>query len=130
MMVKDNLLATGGFHGELICEYVYQPGVALCMNLPDNKKSITNAIEIYESPNGSARVMAANNDCVVRTFDMEKYNLVTQFPFALSVKNMSVNPDRKLLAVLGDNFDCLIADAVYGKICYSLARDFCAMCYG
>uniref|UniRef100_A0A453IEZ4 Uncharacterized protein n=1 Tax=Aegilops tauschii subsp. strangulata TaxID=200361 RepID=A0A453IEZ4_AEGTS len=50
MTVKDNLLAAGGFHGELICKYVDQPGVAFCTNLAGNKKSITNAVEIYESP--------------------------------------------------------------------------------
>jgi hypothetical protein len=31
-------------------QYVDQPGVAFCMNLTGNKKSITNAVEIYESP--------------------------------------------------------------------------------
>ncbi|KAM3229539.1 hypothetical protein ACQJBY_060403 [Aegilops geniculata] len=120
MTVKDNLLAAGGFHGELICKYVDQPGVAFCTNLVGNKKSITNAVEIYESPNGSTRVMAANNDCVVRTFDTEKYSLLTQFPFAWSVNNMSVSPDGKLLAVLGDSSDCLIADSGSGKEIASL----------
>ena len=120
MMVKDNLLAAGGFHGELICKYVDQPGVAFCTNLAGNKKSITNAVEIYKSPNGSTRVMAANNDCVVRTFDTEKYSLLTQFPFAWSVNNMSVSPDGKLLAVLGDSSDCLIADSGSGKEIASL----------
>ncbi|KAM3314278.1 hypothetical protein ACQJBY_033240 [Aegilops geniculata] len=120
MTVKDNLLAAGGFHGELICKYVDQPGVAFCTNLAGNKKSITNAVEIYESPNGCTRVMAANNDCVVRTFDTEKYSLLTQFPFAWSVNNMSVSPDGKLLAVLGDSSDCLIADSGSGKEIASL----------
>ncbi|KAI4993847.1 hypothetical protein ZWY2020_008160 [Hordeum vulgare] len=120
MMVKDNLLAAGGFHGELICKYVDQPGAAFCTNLTGNKKSITNAVEIYESPNGSTRVMAANNDCVVRTFDTEKYSLLTQFPFAWSVNNMSVSPDGKLLAVLGDSSYCLIADSASGKEIASL----------
>uniref|UniRef100_A0A453IEZ2 Uncharacterized protein n=1 Tax=Aegilops tauschii subsp. strangulata TaxID=200361 RepID=A0A453IEZ2_AEGTS len=120
MTVKDNLLAAGGFHGELICKYVDQPGVAFCTNLAGNKKSITNAVEIYESPNGSTRVVAANNDCVVRTFDTEKYSLLTQFPFAWSVNNMSVSPDGKLLAVVGDSSDCLIADSGSGKEIASL----------
>uniref|UniRef100_A0A8R7U8A6 Uncharacterized protein n=2 Tax=Triticum urartu TaxID=4572 RepID=A0A8R7U8A6_TRIUA len=131
MMVKDNLLAAGGFHGELICKYVDQPGVAFCTNLAGNKKSITNAVEIYKSPNGSTRVMAANNDCVVRTFDTEKYSLLTQFPFAWSVNNMSVSPDGKLLAVLGDSSDCLIADSGSGKVnredVLRFGSNFCTM---
>uniref|UniRef100_A0A453IFA3 Uncharacterized protein n=1 Tax=Aegilops tauschii subsp. strangulata TaxID=200361 RepID=A0A453IFA3_AEGTS len=105
MTVKDNLLAAGGFHGELICKYVDQPGVAFCTNLAGNKKSITNAVEIYESP---------------KTFDTEKYSLLTQFPFAWSVNNMSVSPDGKLLAVVGDSSDCLIADSGSGKEIASL----------
>uniref|UniRef100_A0ACD5WYY4 Uncharacterized protein n=1 Tax=Avena sativa TaxID=4498 RepID=A0ACD5WYY4_AVESA len=121
MAVKDNLVVAGGFHGEFICKYVDQPGVACCTNLTGNKKSITNAVEIYKSPNGGAtRVMAANNDCVVRTFDTDKYSLVTQFSFPWSVNNMSVSPDVKVLAVLGDSSDCLIVDSQSGKDIASL----------
>lgn len=32
------------------------------------------------------------------------------------VQNTSVSPDGKLLAILGDNTDCLIADAISGKV--------------
>uniref|UniRef100_A0ACD5YLT6 Uncharacterized protein n=1 Tax=Avena sativa TaxID=4498 RepID=A0ACD5YLT6_AVESA len=121
MAVKDNLLVAGGFHGEFICKYVDQPGVAFCTSLTGNKKSITNAVEIYGSPNGGAtRVMAANNDCLVRTFDTDKYSLVAQFSFPWSVNNMSVSPDGKLLAVLGDSSDCLIVDSQSGKEIASL----------
>ncbi|KAK1649780.1 hypothetical protein QYE76_067585 [Lolium multiflorum] len=121
MAVKDNLLVAGGFQGEFICKHVDQPGVAFCTNLTGNKKSITNAVEIYESPNGGpTRVMAANNDCVVRTFDMEKYSLLTEFSFPWSVNNMSVSPDGKLLAVLGDSSDFIIADSQSGKEIASL----------
>ena len=120
MAVKDNLMVAGGFHGELICKYVDQPGVAFCTNLTGNKNSITNAVDIYQSPNGATRVMAANNDCVVRTFDTEKYSLLSQFPFPWSVNNTSVSPDGKLLAVLGDSSDCLIADSQSGKEIASL----------
>nr|ACF22727.1 WD-40 repeat family [Brachypodium distachyon] len=115
MAVKDNLVAAGGFHGELICKHVDQPGVAFCTNLTGNKNSITNAVDIYRSPNGATRVMAANNDCVVRAFDTEKFSLLTQFPFPWSVNNTSVSPDGKALAVLGDSSDCLIADSQSGK---------------
>ncbi|XP_051214550.1 uncharacterized WD repeat-containing protein C2A9.03 isoform X2 [Lolium perenne] len=121
MAVKDNLLVAGGFQGEFICKHVDQPGVAFCTNLTGNKKSITNAVEIYESPNGgSTRVMAANNDCVVRAFDTEKYSLLTEFSFPWSVNNMSVSPDGKLLAVLGDSSDFIIADSQSGKEIASL----------
>ncbi|TVU46793.1 hypothetical protein EJB05_06356, partial [Eragrostis curvula] len=115
MAMKDNLMVAGGFQGELICKYVDKPGVAFCTNLTGNNNSITNAVDIYESPHGATRVMAANNDCVVRTFDTERYNLLAQFTFPWSVNNTSVSPDGKLLAVLGDSSDCLIADSQSGK---------------
>ncbi|OEL29549.1 putative WD repeat-containing protein C2A9.03 [Dichanthelium oligosanthes] len=115
MALKDNLMAVGGFQGELICKYVDKPGVAFCTNLTGNNNSITNAVDIYQAPNGATRVMAANNDCIVRTFDTERYNLLTQFTFPWSVNNASASPDGKLLAVLGDSSECLLADSQSGK---------------
>ncbi|KAF0911859.1 hypothetical protein E2562_012341 [Oryza meyeriana var. granulata] len=120
MALKGNLMVAGGFQGELICKYVDQPGVAFCTNLTGNNNSITNAVDIYQAPNGATRVMAANNDCIVRTFDTERYSLISQFPFAWSVNNISVSPDGKLLAVLGDSSACLIADSQSGKEIASL----------
>uniref|UniRef100_A0A0E0KEG1 Uncharacterized protein n=1 Tax=Oryza punctata TaxID=4537 RepID=A0A0E0KEG1_ORYPU len=115
MAVKGNFMVAGGFQGELICKYVDQPGVAFCTNLTGNNNSITNAVDIYQAPNGATRVTAANNDCVVRTFDTERYSLISHFAFPWSVNNTSVSPDGKLLAVLGDSCDCLIADSQSGK---------------
>ncbi|KAK3147074.1 hypothetical protein QOZ80_3BG0277740 [Eleusine coracana subsp. coracana] len=115
MAVKDNLMVAGGFQGELVCKYVDKPGVAFCTNLTGNNNSITNSVDIYESANGATRVMAANNDCVVRTFDTERFSLLGQFTFPWSVNNTSASPDGKLVAVLGDSSDCLLADSQSGK---------------
>ncbi|KXG39247.1 uncharacterized WD repeat-containing protein C2A9.03 isoform X2 [Sorghum bicolor] len=115
MAVKDNLIVAGGFQGELICKYVDKPGVAFCTNLTGDDNSTTNAVDIYQAPNGGTRVMAANNDCVVRTFDAERYSLLSQFTFPWSVNSTSVSPDGKLLAVLGDSTECVIADPQSGR---------------
>ncbi|PUZ40879.1 hypothetical protein GQ55_9G457500 [Panicum hallii var. hallii] len=115
MALEDNLMVAGGFQGELICKYIDKPGVAFCTNLTGNNNSITNAVDIYRAPNGATRVTAANNDCVVRTFDTERYSLLTQFTFPWSVNNTSVSPDGKLMAVLGDSSDCLLTDSQSGK---------------
>ncbi|GJN31649.1 hypothetical protein PR202_gn00054 [Eleusine coracana subsp. coracana] len=155
MAVKDNLMVAGGFQGELVCKYVDKPGVAFCTNLTGNNNSITNSVDIYESANGATRVMAANNDCVVRTFDTERFSLLGQFTFpwsvnvsahyyvraqtqmmccsmvfsviitythytnntalAIAMQNTSASPDGKLVAVLGDSSDCLLADSQSGK---------------
>lgn len=115
MALKNNLMVAGGFRGELICKYVDKPGVAFCTNVADDKKSITNAVDVYESPSGSTRVMAANNDFAVKFLDAERCSLLGRFTFPWSVNNTSVSPDGKLLAVLGDSSDCLIADAQSGE---------------
>ncbi|WVZ57126.1 hypothetical protein U9M48_007555 [Paspalum notatum var. saurae] len=120
MALKDNLMVAGGFQGELICKYIDKPGVAFCTNLTGNNNSITNAVGIYQAPSGATRVMAANNDCVVRTLDAERFSQVSQFTFPWSVNNTSASPDGKLLAVLGDSTECLVADPQSGKTVASL----------
>ncbi|KAL6657562.1 hypothetical protein ACP70R_005342 [Stipagrostis hirtigluma subsp. patula] len=119
MFIKDNLMVAGGFRGELVCKYLDQPGLAFCTNVTD-KDDITNSVEVYESANGSTQVMTANNDCVVRVFDSERFRLLSRFTFPWSVNNTSVSPDGKLLAVLGDSSDCLVADPQSGKEIASL----------
>jgi hypothetical protein len=87
--------------------------------------------------------MAANNDCVIRVFDSERYvqlnrftlpwpvnvsysylevrnsylcSTISVFCLSCSLQNTSMSPDGKLLAVLGDSTDCLIADPQSGKV--------------
>ncbi|PQM34476.1 putative WD repeat-containing protein C2A9.03 isoform X3 [Prunus yedoensis var. nudiflora] len=115
MAVKENLLVAGGFQGELICKHINQPGVAFCSKVTTDDNAITNAVDIFQSPTGSMRVMAANNDAQVRVFDVQNFSCLNQFSFDWSVNNTSVSPDSKLVAVLGDSADCLIADAQSGK---------------
>ncbi|XP_057470200.1 uncharacterized WD repeat-containing protein C2A9.03-like isoform X2 [Actinidia eriantha] len=116
MAVKDNLLVAGGFQGELMCKYLNQSGVAFSTKLTADENSITNAVDIFQSPNGSVRVMAANNDAQVRVFDAGNFACVSRFCFPWSVNNTSVSPDGKLVAVLGDSAECLIADTQSGKV--------------
>ncbi|VAH27831.1 unnamed protein product [Triticum turgidum subsp. durum] len=115
MALKDNFMVAGGFRGELIFKYVDKPGVVFCTNVADNKNSVTNAVDVYESPSGATRATAANNDCTVKFLDAERCSLLSRFNFPWSVNNTSVSPDGKLLAVLGDSSDCVIADAQSGE---------------
>lgn len=115
MVVKDDLVVAGGFQGEIVCKYLNNPGVAFCTKVTNDANSITNAVDIYRTSNGSLRVTAANNDCYVRIFDANNYVMLNRLPYSWSVNNTSVSPDGKLLAVLGDSTDCLIADAQSGK---------------
>jgi WD40 repeat protein len=116
MAVKENLMVAGGFQGELVCKYLNRPGIAFCAKVTTDENAITNAVDVYRSPNGAMRVIAANNDAKVRIFDTEHFSCVNQFSFDWSVNNISVSPDGKLLAVLGDSAECLLADAQSGKV--------------
>ncbi|XP_027094106.1 uncharacterized WD repeat-containing protein C2A9.03-like isoform X2 [Coffea arabica] len=116
MAVKDNLMAAGGFRGELICKYLNQPDVAFCTKITTDEDAITNAVDIGQSPTGLVRVMTANNDAQVRVFDASSFACISKFSFPWSVNNTSVSPDGRLLAVLGDNPESLIADAHSGKV--------------
>ncbi|OEL36543.1 putative WD repeat-containing protein C2A9.03 [Dichanthelium oligosanthes] len=120
MAIRDNLMVAGGFRGELVCKYVDQPGVAFCTTVTEDNDNITNTVDVYESPNGSTRMIAGNNDSVVRVFDTERFRLLSHLMFPFSVNDTSVSPDGKLVAVLGDSSDCLIADLQSGKEITSL----------
>lgn len=120
MAVKDNLLVAGGFQGELICKYLNQSGVAFCTRITEGENAITNAVDICEDPIGSTRVMTANNDALVRVFDAANFLCLNCFSFPWSVNNTSVSPDGKLLAVLGDSAECIVADAQSGKVIANL----------
>ncbi|XP_038716134.1 uncharacterized WD repeat-containing protein C2A9.03-like isoform X1 [Tripterygium wilfordii] len=127
MAVRGNLMVAGGFQGELICKYVNQPGVAFCCKITTDENAITNAVDVFHNSNGALRVMTANNDAQVRIFDTAKFACANCFSFEWSVNNASVSPDGKLLAVLGDSADCLIADAQSGKVTGNLKGhlDYC-----
>ncbi|KAK8284063.1 hypothetical protein V6Z11_D08G129000 [Gossypium hirsutum] len=102
MAVKENLMVAGGFQGELICKYINQPGVAFSTKVTTDDNAITNAVDVYLKP---------------RVFDAKTFSTLNRFSFDWSVNvKTSVSPDGKLLAVLGDSTDCLIADAQSGKV--------------
>uniref|UniRef100_A0A0D6QZE0 Uncharacterized protein n=1 Tax=Araucaria cunninghamii TaxID=56994 RepID=A0A0D6QZE0_ARACU len=115
MSVKHNLVVAGGFQGELICKYLDKPGVAYCTKIAHDENAITNAVEIYESASGSTRLMTANNDSILRVFDAQNFSVLERFSFPWSINHTAVSPDSKLVAVLGDNTDCLLADSLTGK---------------
>ncbi|GMN36722.1 hypothetical protein TIFTF001_006233 [Ficus carica] len=115
LAVRDNLLIAGGFQGELICKYLDRPGVTFCSRTTYDDNAITNAIDIYEGPSGAVHFMASNNDCGVRDFDMEKFQLSKQFSYPWPVNHTSLSPDGKLIVIVGDNPDGMLVDSQTGK---------------
>ncbi|PIA58267.1 hypothetical protein AQUCO_00500298v1 [Aquilegia coerulea] len=115
LAVKDKLLVAGGFQGELICKYLDRPGVSFCSRTTYDDNAITNAVDIYDSPSGAVHFMASNNDCGVRDFDMEKFQLSKHFRFPWPVNHTSLSPDGKQLVIVGDNPEGLLVDSNTGK---------------
>ncbi|KAL6567592.1 hypothetical protein OROGR_001260 [Orobanche gracilis] len=116
LVVRNNLLIAGGFQGELICKYLDRPGVSFCARTTYDDNAITNAIEIYDSPSGAVHFTASNNDCGVRDFDMERFQLVKHFSYPWPVNHTSLSPDSKVLVIVGDNPDGMLVDSQTGKI--------------
>ncbi|XP_057474694.1 uncharacterized WD repeat-containing protein C2A9.03-like [Actinidia eriantha] len=121
LAVKDRLLVAGGFQGELICKYLDRPGVSFCTRTTYDDNAITNAVEIYSTSSGASHFTASNNDCGVRDFDMEKFQLSKHFRFPWPVNHTSLSPDGKLLVIVGDNPDGILVDASTGKTVMHLA---------
>nr|AFK47486.1 unknown [Lotus japonicus] len=104
-----------GFQGELICKYIDRPGVSFCSRTTFDDNAITNAVEIYDHPSGAVHFMASNNDCVVRDFDLERFQLSKHFFFSWPVNHTSLSPDGKLLVIVGDNPEGMLVDSQTGK---------------
>ncbi|GAB2267053.1 hypothetical protein Dimus_002035 [Dionaea muscipula] len=120
LAVKHNFLVAGGFQGELTCKHLDKQGVSFCARTTYEDNAITNAVEIYDSLSGGIHFMASNNDCAVREYEMENFQLVTHLPFPWAVNHTSMSPDRKLITVVGDHVDGLLVDALTGKIVASV----------
>ncbi|KAF3457090.1 hypothetical protein FNV43_RR01747 [Rhamnella rubrinervis] len=115
LAVKDNFMVVGGFRGELICKRLDKKGVSFCTRTTHDDNAITNAVEIYDSLRGGIHFMASNNDCGIREYDMERFQLLNHFRFPWPVNHTSISPDRRLVAVVGDHIDGQLVDSQSGK---------------
>lgn len=124
LSVKDKLLVAGGFQGELICKYLDRPGISFCCRTTHDENAITNALEIYNSPSGALHFIASNNDCGVRDFDMEKFQISKHLRYPWPVNHTSPSPDGKVIVVVGDNPEGILVDAQTGKTIQELRGHF------
>ncbi|XP_058207699.1 uncharacterized WD repeat-containing protein C2A9.03-like [Rhododendron vialii] len=118
--VKDRLLVAGGFKGELIFKNLDRPGVCFCTRTTYEDNASTNVVEMYNAQNGAVHLTVANNDCGVRDFDMEKFQLSKNFSFPWPVNHTSLSPDGKLRIIVGDNPEGMLVDSGTGKMVASL----------
>ncbi|EEC83558.1 hypothetical protein OsI_29201 [Oryza sativa Indica Group] len=123
MAVDDSLLVIGGFQGELICKRLEDDGVLFSTRVTDDENAITNSLEIYQDPTGSRRLVAANNDCSVRIFDIEYFDLLKHHVFPWSVNAIGAlkghldysfasawHPDGNILATGSQDTTCRLWD--------------------
>ncbi|KAJ4826768.1 hypothetical protein Tsubulata_001958 [Turnera subulata] len=120
LAVKDKLLVVGGTRGELICKHLDRPGVSFCTKTAEGDLNLTNAVEIYDTPSAAVHFTISGNDCAVRDFDVEKYQLSKHLQFSWPVNHTSMSPDGKLLVVVGDKPDGLLVDSDTGKTVMAL----------
>ncbi|KAB1202910.1 putative WD repeat-containing protein C2A9.03 [Morella rubra] len=99
--------------------------VSFCSQTTDDDNAIINAIEIYTSSRylfapclGVVRVhfTASSNDCGVRDFDMEKFQLSNHIRLPWPVNHTSLSPDGKLLVIVGDKPEGLMVDSQTGEM--------------
>ncbi|KAK6785720.1 hypothetical protein RDI58_019175 [Solanum bulbocastanum] len=114
LAVKDKLLVAGGLQGELIVKYLDEPGVCFCSQPTYDDDAITTAIEIKITVSGALHFFASNNDCGVRDFDMETFQLSNHFHLPWPVNHTSVSPDGRLLIVVGDDPGGMLVDSRNG----------------
>ncbi|XP_030536490.1 uncharacterized WD repeat-containing protein C2A9.03-like isoform X1 [Rhodamnia argentea] len=115
LAIKDNFLVAGGFQGEIFCKHLDRKGVSFCTRTTYDDNAITNAVEIYDSLRGGMHFMAANNDCSIREYDLERFQVVNHLRYPWPVNHASISPDRRLTVVVGDHLDGLLVDTQNGK---------------
>ncbi|KAH7572755.1 hypothetical protein JRO89_XS03G0007800 [Xanthoceras sorbifolium] len=108
------LWSKGGV-GEMILKRLDKQGVSFCTRMTCDDNAITNAVEIYDNLRGGTHFTVSNNDCGVRVYDMERFQLLNHHHFPWPVNHTSVSPNRKLITVVGDHLDGLLVDAQNGK---------------
>ncbi|KAF7113871.1 hypothetical protein RHSIM_RhsimUnG0106600 [Rhododendron simsii] len=102
------------------CENLDRPGVCFCTRTTYEDNASTNVVEIYNAQSGAIHLTVANNDCGVRDFDMEKFQLSKHFSFPWPVNHTSLSPDGKLRIIVGDNPEGMLVDSGTGKMVGSL----------
>ncbi|PRW20425.1 putative WD repeat-containing -like [Chlorella sorokiniana] len=117
LCAREGLVAGGGFGGELVVRRIGAAEPFACsMRVTTSDNGITNAIEIYRTPHGQVRVLCSNNDDMVRAFDSETFQLVSQLPLPWAVNCTVMQPGScRLLLTVGDDPTAHVYEAASGR---------------
>ena len=113
-LVRDGLIAAGGFAGELVCLNP-DTGVGASARVTQDDNGITNAIEALATPSGAALLVCANNDQQTRYFDLETMRCVGRHKYPWAVNYCAAAPGGKIACVVGDAKDAWLVDAAKGR---------------
>mmetsp|Transcript_9875 Transcript_9875/g.25381 ORF Transcript_9875/g.25381 Transcript_9875/m.25381 type:complete len:661 (-) Transcript_9875:603-2585(-) len=103
---KDDLIAAGGFNGELVCYRLRGEGELLyAERITNSDNGITNGLEIFSTPQYDLRLVASNNDQAVRVYQAQPsgMRLVNRWDYDWAVNYSTVQPGSPVLAVVGDD---------------------------
>mmetsp|Transcript_3852 Transcript_3852/g.6727 ORF Transcript_3852/g.6727 Transcript_3852/m.6727 type:complete len:636 (-) Transcript_3852:222-2129(-) len=125
--VNHNICVAGGFFGEVVAKELSTGKIMHNARVTLDDNAITNALEVYLGPSGIPRVMACNNDCCIRVFDVPTFTLLKVHEFGWPVNHATRQPgNQKLMCVVGDDSDVILADGETGKVLHQLKghRDY------
>ncbi|DBB18543.1 hypothetical protein WJX82_001381 [Trebouxia sp. C0006] len=116
LCVQDNLVAAGGFNGDLVIRNTSQQEPVCSMRVTTNDNGITNAIEIFHPRTGGTRIMTANNDQMVRLYDAAHFQVISGLHYDWAVNFAAACPSNdSLVAVVGDDPVAQLTDLKTGK---------------
>ncbi|KAK9904808.1 hypothetical protein WJX75_002913 [Coccomyxa subellipsoidea] len=110
--VRHDLMAAGGFAGELIVANLKKTGLQCSKRVTTSEMGITNGIDIFQGHSGGISIMTANNDNVIRIFDSEQFRSQSEHKFEWPVNLAIANPSEgsSLAIVVGDDPDAILLD--------------------
>lgn len=110
MIANDDLIIAGGFYGEVVAMNLHNGTIIHNKRITYDDNAITNAIDIFDNT-----IMASNNDCFVRCFDMHTFQPKSSFSFGKPVNHATRQPGGKMVAVAGDDHPILVIDGDSGE---------------
>lgn len=109
IIAKDDLVIAGGFYGEMIAKNIRTNVVVHNKRITFHDNAITNAIDIFDDT-----IMASNNDCYVRCFDINTFERKSEFQFSTPVNHATRQPGGKMVAVASDDNVVQVIDGESG----------------
>ncbi|KAI0564154.1 WD40 repeat containing protein [Gracilaria domingensis] len=110
LIAKDDLVIAGGFFGEMIAKNLRTGAIIHNKRITYDDNAITNAIDIHDGT-----IITSNNDCYVRTFDMNTFQRKSAFRFEKPVNHATRRPFGKMVAVAGDDKPIQVIDGESGE---------------